>query len=356
MEQYIRARRPLYRTAEAIRRGHITIGFIGGSITEQTPGGVCWSEKIADWFVYSFPGLTVDVENSAKGAAGTLSAILRVEEDIIGRGCDLIFVETAVNDGEALWGAAREGMIRKLLKDGQSDVVVAYTYCQAMYEDMLAGKIPASIADWEQIAEHYLLSSVFMSRYTFDLVMKGFMRWEEWLPDGLHPQHAGSRLYAEPVCHLLKREIETAQPVDLPVPEPLHADHWEMTHLFPLRQVERRGAWRMIREQRIPSVSYALYTASMTSSLAFSFKGRGLIFHTLANALQAGFRIRIDGGEWIDRNDPLPEWGKTSTDWVREQLVATGLEDCTHQAEVEPLFAPEGKGTNFNLYMIGIIR
>ena len=140
--QYIHARRPLYHTAEAIRRGHITIGFIGGSITEPVADGHRWSGKIIDWFVAEFPGLIVDEENAAKGATGSLNAILRVEDDILAYNCDLVFVETAVNDGEKAWGACREGILRKLMKNDVCDVVLTYTYSQAMYETMLAGKLP----------------------------------------------------------------------------------------------------------------------------------------------------------------------------------------------------------------------
>ena len=140
--QYIHARRPLYHTAEAIRRGHITIGFIGGSITEPVADGHRWSGKIVDWFVAEFPGLIVDEENAAKGATGSLNAILRVEDDILAYNCDLVFVETAVNDGEKAWGACREGILRKLMKNDVCDVVLTYTYSQAMYETMLAGKLP----------------------------------------------------------------------------------------------------------------------------------------------------------------------------------------------------------------------
>ncbi len=355
MDQYIKSRRPLHRTAEAIRRGHITIGFIGGSITEPADGKR-WSDKIADWFVASYPGVTVDVENAAKGAAGTLSAILRVDTDILDCGCDLVFIETAVNDGPDSWGPCREGMLRKLLKDGRCDVVLTYTYAQSMYDAFLKGELPDSITDWEKLAGHYRISSVFMSRYTFDLVMKGFLRWEEWLPDGLHPEHAGSRLYAEPVCRLLKEQIETAQAEDIPMPAPLYPDHWEETYLFPLRKVERRGAWRMIRQRRIPSVTYELYTASMTSSLAFRFEGRGLIIHTIVNAIHAGYRLRIDGGEWITVNEPLPEWGLTATDWVKQDLPAAGLPQGEHLAEIEPVFPANGRATNFELCMIGVIR
>ncbi len=353
-ERYIHARRPLWHAAEAIRRGQITIGFVGGSITEPDKSRR-WSDKIVDWFVAQYPGVTINVENAAKGATGSLSAILRIEEDIIACGCDLVFVETAVNDGEAVWGAGREGILRKLLQDGQRDVVITYTFSQGMYETMLKDEVPESICNWEELAIHYDLPSVFMSRYTLDLVMKGFLRWEEWLPDGLHPEHAGSRLYAEPVACLMKQEIATAQRDERPLPPPLHPDHWERVHALPLDEITRHGAWRKVRVRHIPSVKYMLYTPSTTSSLTFTFEGTGLIIHLMMSGFHAGYRLRIDNGEWIDQCKELPQWAFNCTDWVREDLPVSGLAMGPHTAEIQPMMLPNGRATNFELCAIGVI-
>ncbi len=353
LEKYIRARSPLRRAAQAIRRGHITIGFVGGSITEPADGRR-WSDKVADWFVARFPGVTVDVENSAKGASGTLSAVLRAERDVLAWNCDLVFVETAVNDPETCWGPGREGLLRKLLRDGKNDVMIVYTYQQSWYDAMLAGNLPESVADWETLAEHYRLSSVNMGRYAFDLVMKGFLRWEEWLPDGLHPEHAGSRLYAEPVCELLERELANPAEGEYTLPAPLHADCWEGAFLLPMDRIRREGAWRMVRERRVPSVEHVLCTSSMTSRLRFDFEGRGLLLHILMNIRHSAYRLRIDGGEWIVRNDPVPEWAVNATDWVKEE-PPVWVQCGAHTAEIEPIFAPNALGSLFELCMVGII-
>lgn len=354
-ESYIQARRPLYHTSQAIRRGHITLGFIGGSITEPVDDGRRWSDKVVDWFVAEFPGLKVDVENIAKGAAGSLNAVLRVEKDVLAWNCDLVLVETAVNDGEEAWGACREGILRKLMKNDVCDVLLTYTYCQNMFDAMMADTLPASIRDWEDLAEHYSLSSVHMGRYAFDLVMDGFLRWDEWLPDGLHPDDAGARIYAEPVCRLLRREIDSAKPLSRPLPAPLHADHWENAHLLPFSEVERRGPWRQVHEHRIPSVDHVLFTSSLKASLFFEFDGTGLVLHLLCSNVYAGYKIRIDGGEWIVKNDPHPAWAQTCWDFVRGDIPVSGLPAGHHTAEIMPLFPNGGSSTRFKLGMIGVI-
>ena len=64
----------------------------------------------------------------------------------------------------------------------------------------------------------------------------------------------------------------------------------------------------------------------------------------------------MDGGNWNDRNEPLPEWGRAATDWIREDLLIRDLPEGPHHMEIEPLFASGAAGSSFPLCTIGIIR
>jgi hypothetical protein len=132
---------------------------------------------------------------------------------LIDRECDLIFIEFAVNDNgtpSERRMRAREGLIRKLLAEGRSQLVIMYTYCQDMYDEMSRSEVPASILEFEQLAEHYGISSVWMGLHAWNEVKKGRMTWDEWLPDGLHPTHRGSLSYGQSVISFLERERITA--------------------------------------------------------------------------------------------------------------------------------------------------
>lgn len=140
----IQQRRPLANTWRRLKEGNLTIGFIGGSITDARPRHN-WPEPVIAWFADRFPDARIIVENAAIGATGSDLAVFRAERELIGRGCDLVFVDFAVNDnGEASEKRmrTREGLTRKLLKGQSRDIVYVYTYCQEMYESMLQGGIP----------------------------------------------------------------------------------------------------------------------------------------------------------------------------------------------------------------------
>ena len=82
----IKHRRRLVRTMEAVSRGKLTVGFIGGSITDARPG-YNWPEAVAAWLVGRLPNVRIHIENAAIGATGSDLAVFRAERDLFDRGC-----------------------------------------------------------------------------------------------------------------------------------------------------------------------------------------------------------------------------------------------------------------------------
>ncbi|MCL6458935.1 MAG: SGNH/GDSL hydrolase family protein, partial [Gorillibacterium sp.] len=210
MEQAVWShRKSLSRTLRRIEEGKLTLGFIGGSITDPRPRHN-WPEPVIGWFAETYPGLKLIVENAAIGATGSDLAVFRAKRDLIERGCDLVFVEYAVNDEGAPTdrrNRSREGLIRQLLTGEDRDLMLVYTYSPRMYESMISGSVPETIGEFEKIADHYGISSVWMGLYALNELKKGRLRWEEWLPDGLHPTSRGSLSYGQSVIHFLEQEM-----------------------------------------------------------------------------------------------------------------------------------------------------
>jgi hypothetical protein len=144
------ARRSLHRVWESASRGQLAVGFLGGSITDGG-NGINWPESVLNWFGATFPEAQIRVENAAIGATGSDSGCLRADAEIIERGCDLTFIEYAVNDGghsTERRGRSREGLIRKLLAARQ-EVVLVYTFSEEMREAMEANQMPPTVAEFE---------------------------------------------------------------------------------------------------------------------------------------------------------------------------------------------------------------
>lgn len=345
----------------AMEKGHVTIGFIGGSITDPR-GRERWSEFLISRLIADYPHVTVDVENVAIGATGSDYAVFRAEQDLICRDCDLIFIEYAVNDNAidtVIRNASREGLIRKLLHGTNADLVLTYTYCAPMLEKMLAGELPDSVAELEHMAEHYGISSVFMANYALHEVLRGTLRWEEWLPDGLHPENTGSRFYAEPVYALLQHALNKENCKQLcRTTAALLSDNWERAEALPLGAVERHGYWRLYRCLDRPLVRQVLATTCVGSRAVFEFEGTGLVLTLSFGWMAADYRWRIDGDAWTAERYDRPDWMDDHT-WLRTKTLTHTLPFGTHTAELEllpPSDDGKHKGTAFEICCIGILK
>ncbi|MFC5402726.1 SGNH/GDSL hydrolase family protein [Cohnella soli] len=357
-------RTALARTRRQIGLGQLTVGFLGGSITEPVPRHN-WCEGVIAWFVEKFPQVQITVENAAIGGTGSDLAVFRAEREIIGRGCDLVFVEYAVNDLKepiGKRGRSREGLIRKLLNDGDRDVVLVYSFHHLMYADMSEGRIPASIAEFEQLAEHYGISSVWMGLHALEEVRGGKMRWDEWLPDGLHPTSRGSWSYAESVNHFLRKELLDELSEGLPsvrsgLPAPIDADNWERTSLLPWAEVKREGPWVVRRWDHVRGAGLAMITSAPGARLSFSFAGRGLVLGFDFGKKSAEFRYRLDGGEWTEVVRERAAWCPEDG-WFRPYLIGDDLGTGYHHCEIEVVHGnrDDCKGTDFHLLFIGIVH
>ena len=344
-----------------LERKHVTVGFIGGSITDPC-GRNRWGEFLISQLIGNYPEVTVDVENVAIGATGSDYAVLRVEKDLVPHGCDLIFIEYAVNDSKMpshLRNASREGLIRKLLHGTQADLVIVYTYCAEMLEPMLDGKMADSVAEFEMLARHYGISSVFMADYALNEVFRGTLRWEEWLPDGLHPENVGSRFYAKPVYDLMEYALgdSDGKPICRQIPA-VYSDNWEFAESLPLSSLERIGYWRLYRCLDRPLVQQVLSSTCIGSKFRCRFVGTGLVLTVSFGWMAADYRWRINDGEWHTERYERPEW-MDDHNWLKTKTLVHGLKSDTYTAEFEilpPIEDGAHKGTAFEICAVGILK
>lgn len=230
-----------------------------------------------------------------------------------------------------------------------------------MYADMLVGNVPGSIAQFETLAEHYALSSVWMGLHALRQVQQGLMRWEEWLPDGLHPQSRGSLSYAEAVIDFLRSELTDASIADtLPsehvLPAPLTAANWERATMLAWEQVETEGPWSVRHWTNSPFYGRVLTTSAPGARVRFSFTGRGLALATHLDDTAAELRWQLDDGPWYTTIRERPAWARQNG-WFRFDLLADDLLDGEHRCVLEVVHGdrPECTGTNCHLIFIGII-
>lgn len=353
----------LPRLRRALAEGVARIGFLGGSITDQKTG-TRWPEPVLAWFSAQFPEARLIVENAAIGATGSDLAVFRATRDILARECDVVFVEYAVNDhGQppARYQRCREGLLRQLLAEPR-DVVLAYTFQQAFYADMAAGHVPESIAGFEALGAHYRIGSVWMGLHALREVEAGALRWEEWLPDGLHPEHRGSLSYAEAVIAYLQRELldnpsDRAAPSGSALPHPLDAGCWEKVAQIPFAAIARTGPWTERRWGKLNWIDQVLHCTAPGARLSARFEGRVLVAAFDFGATSSEIRWRIDGGAWQTTDRERPAWAGAAG-WFRPSILAEDLSPGPHEVEIETMRStrPEATGCTSTLAFLGVVR
>lgn len=359
----LRHRRGLSRSRAALAGGRLRLGFIGGSITAPKTG-TRWPEPLVGWIGQRFPAARLMVENAALGATGSDLGVFRVQPEIVARECDLVFVEYAVNDfGQptARRNRTREGLLRQLLAAG-SDVVLVYTYCPEMLPDMVAGRVPLSIAEFEALADHYGIGSVWMGLHSWQEVGRGLMTWAEWLPDGLHPENRGSLSYAQSVMAFCEAEWGTALAAPAwmnrpALPGVLHEGCWDRVSLLPLEAAQCTGPWSLRRWFTCLGMSQALHTTVPGAVLKIAFEGRGLMLGFDFGRLAGEVSYRVDGGSWQDTQRDRPAWAGDSG-WFRPTVVTDALPAAAHELELKTLAVPVpgGCGSVTTLGLIGVIH
>lgn len=357
------SRSGLPRLQRALASGVARIGFLGGSITDQKTGAR-WSEVVLAWFSVTYPQVRLIVENAAIGATGSDLAAFRASRDIIARDCDIVFIEYAVNDQgtpPVQRRRSREGLLRQLLAEPR-DIVLIYTFMQDHYADMAAGRTPASVADFEALGTHYQLGSVWVGLHALREVEAGLLRWDEWLPDGLHPEHRGSLSYGEAVIAYLRRELlacpaPVAAPAGPALPPALDPLCWEHVSQIPYASILRSGPWTERRWGQLNWIDQVLHCTAPGAKLTARFEGHTLVAAFDFGSTSSEIRWRIDEGPWQASDRDRPAWAGASG-WFRPIILAENLGPGPHSLDLETVRSarPEATGCTTDLVFLGVVK
>ncbi len=319
----INIRGRLNKFQDGLKNKSLKIGFTGGSITTAS-NPENWPTHLCGRLICEFPNVHFRFNNAAISATGSMCGLALAQKEFIDSGYDLVFVEYAVNDHSVDSEErmrTREGLIRKLLSAG-IDIVLVYTYFSEMFDRENLDKVPESIEDFEMLARHYQISSVYMAQPVFEMVKNGNLAWHMWLPDGTHPGSLGSYLYSEQVFRFLKEEIlynlEKSFEKKKTLIEPVNKYNWENLKEISFDDVKTTGAWYTEKERCLPWFDEKLCTCAMNASMSFSFFGRGIAFIFNYGKKSGMIEYRIDGGEWN-------EYSFERYWWVPEENFVNGV-------------------------------
>ncbi len=251
---------------EKIKAGKpITVGYLGGSITEAGNG---WREQSLTWLQKTYPQAKFREINAGIGGTGSDLGVFRVQTQVLDQKPDLVFVEFAVNDTgkkpEQIY-KAMEGIVRKTWRQNpETDLCFVYTLTSDMALTYQQGKLPSSALAMDQIAGHYGIPSVCMGLEVAALAHQGkliFKGKPEDMPDkivfsadNVHPYpETGHRLYTEALSKALKQlAAMKVTPKKRTLGRPYIKDNWEAARMISVDELKKQGSWITLTPENDP--------------------------------------------------------------------------------------------------------
>ena len=229
----------LSRLANVLRKAQngeeITIGFLGGSITEGRGAADiqdCYVSQVYKWWYDTFPQAAINVINAGVGGTSSYLGGHRVGDELLVHSPDLVFVEFAVNDtATQLCRNTYENLIRKILMS-ESDPALVLLFATNEAGDS-SEEIEAALG------RYYDLPMISYGKAVLPEIEAGSFAWYEIAEDIVHPNNRGHSIFAglitaylEEICSRLDSiEIDEGRLHRYELPEPLTPQSYQDAHI-----------------------------------------------------------------------------------------------------------------------------
>lgn len=332
----------------------ITVGFIGGSITEGIGAGadLCWAKLTYDALCEMFPDTKINYVNAGLSGTPSILGVVRAERDLFkDKNPDIVFIEFAVNDGgEQMNKNCYESLVKKSLsKENDPAVVLLFTVLKNRY----------SCQPWmKTVGDHYKLPMISVGNVINPMFDAGYMEWEKYSDDESHPNVWGHELvkdfivnYFEQVKAIAEETAEASAVPALPDSALYSVDYADMEFVGKgeLNVESIEGFTEM--DNVATSFDGWSYRGKNGGSITFTaeFKTLFLVFFCNNQTGLADAEVIIDGEPVITLPSNKPGgWGNPEAD------LAWSGEGGQHTVEIK--IAPSDSGNMYRFAGIGIVK
>lgn len=328
----------------------VKIAYFGGSIT-AAPG---WRIKSREWFSKQYPKCKIEEIHAAIGGTGSDLGAFRIQKDALNHNPDLLFIEFAVNDGNAapqrIW-QGMEGIIRQTwIHSPKTDICFVYTFRTGYEKELALGLCPNAASTMEMLADHYGIPSINVALKITQLQQQGKLIYQSETPaekgairfssDGVHPLDEGHQIYADVIAEAFQKLAASRTPIAHSIKTPFIKTNWEHARMVSLAPSMLKGDWKALKKEETLAKNFqnrlgTIYEASSPgASIAFKFKGSTAKLYDL---------IGPDGGQVVITIDekssakPTPRFDSHCTyHRITTLNLAEGLDpEKEHSVKVE---------------------
>lgn len=198
----------------------ITVGYIGGSITEgyTVRPEECWAYLTHKWLCEKYPNAEINYVNAGLSGTPSSLAVVRCERDLLSP-CgdpDIVFIEFAVNDAQNdICKESYESLVRRIYDlDTDPAVVLLFMRTDNGYSCQ---------EQQSAVGFKYGLPMVSVNDALGNAFDNELMQWSDYSNDGAHPNPEGCKLIAEMIENMYECILEDFRDGNDPAPEILHA-------------------------------------------------------------------------------------------------------------------------------------
>lgn len=222
--------------ARAQRGEELTIGFLGGSITQgslATEHENTYAYRVFTWWKETFPNAEFHYVNGGIGGTTSHYGVSRAVTDVLMYQPDFVMVDFSVNDEpDEFFQETYEGVICKLLRWKSEPAVVILN--NVFYDTgKTAQDFHNAVGNWYQVPHVSIKDTLYQE------MQQGKYTREELTPDGLHPNDKGHKLVAEKIIAFLEevRSHMAEQEDELTIPEPMTQNAYENARRLTIREI-----------------------------------------------------------------------------------------------------------------------
>lgn len=221
-----------FRIRRAMRKAHmsgkLTVGFIGGSITQGSLASQhheCYAARVLEWWERKFPGCDIKYVNAGIGGTTSHFGAARVQSDLLDAMPDFVIVEFSVNDEDNdFFMETYEGLVRKILSAPSAPGVMLVH--NVRYDNGISAE-----EHHGRVGKYYNLPCVSMRTTIYPKVMDGTIPVRDITEDDLHPNDLGHEMVSEVIINMLEKiyrqMIGVENGVETALPLPMTANKYE---------------------------------------------------------------------------------------------------------------------------------
>jgi len=300
----------------------LTIGFIGGSITNQGNYTTPLKKYLNEILDADARGGITYIDNQKSGVGGTGSdlGVYRIEKDIIKYNPDIVFIEFAVNDGykadatEAVKNerlADIENLVRQLMElPHQPMVIMLDLTTKSLQENRPV------IDDAENFRSVYGIENVDVAKYLWDNTKTeenpdGRYVWSNAdVTDGeialtdndaVHPNAEGGKIYADYMNEVLAANPEKFFKKMNTVENAITESNYSNPRMISWREAEYNAYWKETKD-----VSHHMTDGQILplegAEVTFKFTGSTIGLYRVSgnpDDMAGTMEYSIDGGDWV---------------------------------------------------------